>query len=188
MRAEGLGPRAKEERRAPRFLYRSCWALGPGPLALLFFSGCATLPLPGGQPEDGDLIAYAASLTRMEAEQRQQALTAAQRQWRLTGDSRDRARLGLAYGQWGHDGHDPAAAARNLHGALAAVPADWRQGERGFLETRAAQLAYLAGRESELADAQRETARLRQALDDAERKLRAITAIERNLDDRNGPR
>lgn len=191
MRAEDQGPRAQQERHSRIGALLSSLALGPWPLALafLFLSGCTTLPLPGLPDKTADepgLIAYAASLTRMEGTERRQALTVAQRNWRETANPRDRARMGLAYGQWGHDGHDPAAAARNLHGALAAGDADWRENEREFLETRAAQLVHLAERERELAATRREARRLRDDLTEAERKLRAITAIERNLDERNG--
>lgn len=153
--------------------------------ATLLLAGCSLLPLPGApdRAETGDPgpLAYAASLTRLDAAGRDEALTRAQHRWRLTQNPRDRARLGLARGQWGHDGYDPAAAAEDLEQALAARAANWRDDERRFLALRAAELAYLAAREAELTETQKDSKRLRQALDDAQRKLQAITDIERSL-------
>lgn len=149
----------------------------------LLLAGCSTLQLPGTlyRGDDIELLLYASSLTRLDAAERGEAMVEAQHRWRLTQNPRDRARLGLARGQWGHDGYDPAAAAEDIAAALAGQTANWSDDERRFLELRQAQLTYLAQREDELARARQERAQLRRALDDAQRKLQAITDIERSL-------
>lgn len=151
--------------------------------AAVLLAGCSAFYLPGG-PEKArelQLLAYASSLTQMAAAGRQQALADAQRHWRLTQNPRDLARVGLARGQWGHDGYDPAAAAEDLEQALAGRSANWNANERRFLALCAAELAYLAERETELAQTRNDKTRLQRALDEARRKLQAITDIERSL-------
>lgn len=136
-------------------------------------TACGTLQVPVEQAET-NLVAYAAELARLGSAERRAALDEAQARWEKTEDPRDRARVGLTRGQWGHDGYDPMTAAEDLEAALAAESADWEEAERAFLELRAAQLSYLSVREGEIK-------RARQELDEAQRKLRAITDIERTL-------
>jgi hypothetical protein len=150
---------------------------------MLLLAGCGTFHLPGApdEPRNLELLAYASSLAQTDAAGRQQALAEAQHRWRLTQNPRELARLGLARGQWGHDGYDPGAAAENLEQALAARSANWSTDERHLLALRSAELAYIAERENALAHARQDHKRLQQALDDARRKLQAITDIERSL-------
>lgn len=149
--------------------------------ALAAVAGCSTLHLPGLYNAENNLIEYARSLNGMNAEEREAALHEALQRWEQTRKPRDRARAGLARGQWGHDGYDPTAAAEDLRSALAADSAYWRRTEHSFLELRAAQLTHLAEREGELNSAREANAQLQQALDEARRKLQAITDIERTL-------
>lgn len=137
-------------------------------------TACGTLQLPADRTVETNLVAYAAELARLDSTGRRDALEEALARWEETEDPRAQARVGLARGQWGHDGYDPMAAAENLKAALAAESAAWEELERAFLELRAAQLSYLSVREGEVK-------RTRQELDEARRKLRAITDIERTL-------
>lgn len=150
-------------------------------VATAALSGCAALQqmhLNGGEAE---IIGYAAWLVDLDPEERRQALAEARQRWERTGDPRDRARLGLARGQWGHEGYAPTAAVADIRHALAADGARWTETERRFLSLRAAELAYLAEREGDMARLRRERAELEASLQEASRKLRAITDIERSL-------
>ena len=144
-------------------------------------AGCASLQqmqLNGG---DAEVIGYAARLIDLEPEERRQAVAEARQRWERTGDPRDRARLGLARGQWGHEGYAPTAAVPDIRHALAADGVRWNETERRFLNLRAAELAYLAEREGDMARLRQERTELETSLQEARRKLRAITDIERSL-------
>lgn len=144
-------------------------------------AGCAGLQHLGLNGGGNEIIGYAARLVDLEPQERRQALAEAKRRWERTGAPRDRARLGLARGQWGHTGYDPSAAVTDIRHALAANRVKWNESERRFLNLRAAELAYLAEREGDLDRMRQERAEVEASLREARRKLRAITDIERSL-------
>ncbi len=131
-------------------------------------AGCAALQPQSTDPAPPDLVAYAEQLTAANADRREAALNAAREQWREQPGPVSIARLGLAEGQWGHPGVNAPAA-------------DWAPSVRGFLSVRAATLRHIASLEQAQRDALGERNELAEALDEARRKLDAITNIERDL-------
>lgn len=152
---------------------------------LLALGGCHTyraMPPPESSPEPpASLAEYAARLATLDAAGRSQALIAAEADWQAEKNPEARARLGLARAQWGHPEHDPKAAAEDLAAALSAESADWPAYDRAFLSLRIRQLERDLDRRRTHEQLARENERLRQALDEAERKLRALSEIEEQI-------
>lgn len=153
----------------------------PAIILVATLAGCAALQPPSTDPAPPDLVAYAEQLAAANTDRREAALNAAREQWREQPGPVSIARLGLAEGQWGHPGADAAAAADHIEQALNDPAADWAPSVRGFLSVRAATLRHIASLEQAQHDARGERDELAEALDEARRKLDAITNIERDL-------
>lgn len=146
-------------------------------------AGCQHNPFTaGGLPADsGGLAGYAERLASLDPAERGQALAQARDAWERRETPTTRARLGLARGQWGHDGHDPTAAREDLNAALSDPDASWPAAERAFLHLRIRQLKRHTAERRDQNQLVSENRRLQRKLEDAERKLRAISEIEEDL-------
>lgn len=150
-------------------------------IAALALAGCAAMLPRTEKTSPPDLLVYAEQLAAAAPERRQTAMETAREQWQARPGPVSAARLGLAKGQWGHPGADAAAAADLIEQALNDPAAEWAPSVRGFLSVRAATLRHIASLEQAQRDARAERDELAEALDEARRKLDAITNIERDL-------
>lgn len=160
----------------------SLWAL----VATLTLVGCQHNPFaaqPGSTDPTG-LIGYAGQLVAQDPDARSRTLAQAHKAYQAQASPRAGARLGLALGQPGYDGYDPGAARKRLDAARSDKAADWSERERAFLALRRSQIQRHATGRRERRRLASENRQLTQKLEEAKRKLRAISEIEQDI----GPR
>lgn len=150
---------------------------------LLSIAGCQHNPFmtDGSAKVTGGLVGYAEHLATLAPDERDETLAEARSEWQHRQTPMTRARLGLARSQWGHDGYAPEAAREDLNAALSDESATWSATERAFLNLRLHQLKRQVTQRRERRDLVGDKRRLQRSLENAKRKLEAISEIEEDL-------
>lgn len=157
----------------------------PAALCLLWaITGCQTLHAPTPNTHVASVPSieiYAHQLAQLDAPELTQRLLKAQAAWNEDNSAANRARLGLVRAQWGYSGFDLEQAVQDLQDSALEAGADWSPSELAFLQFQAAQLGHMSQLKAQVAAATSQTNQLKQELEHAKEKLRAITNIERDI-------
>lgn len=165
-------------------LYRPRWRPALSFALALVLGGCTQgQPRPASTaPPATDLVTYTGQLANRAHTERAQAVERARAAWNAAPSPDNRARLGLAQAQPGQAGYAPEQAADHLAAALAAEGASFSTEDRALLEFVRLQARQASRYREQLQQARAHGQQLSDKLERAERKLRAIGDIERDLD------
>lgn len=156
-------------------------------LLLLVLTGCQHLPsITSNENARGlALVLYAQQFAELTKNEREHQLNRTREAYQRHRTALTHACLGLALGQPHYPGYNADAARTHLQAALTDPTAHWSAGERAFLSLRLDQIQRRQTQHTETQQALRaltlEKQQLQNQIEEAKRKLQAITEIEQDI-------